>query len=70
MKVLIVGMGIGQLYKSIHENKLYDVTTGSIQDKSADYWDIEQVDGEFDIAHICTPKLDTWYYCKDYCRTL
>ena len=27
MKVLIVGMGIGQLYKSIYENKLYDVTT-------------------------------------------
>ena len=27
MKVLIVGMGIGQLYKSIRENKLYDVTT-------------------------------------------
>ena len=21
-----------------------------------DYWDIEQVDGEFDIAHICTPN--------------
>ena len=35
MKVLIVGMGIGQLYKSIYENKLYDVTTGSIQDKSS-----------------------------------
>ena len=55
MKVLIVGMGIGQLYKSIYENKLYDVTTVD-QDKPADYWDIEQVDGEFDIAHICTPN--------------
>lgn len=55
MKVLIVGMGIGQLYKNIYENKLYNITTVD-QNKPADHWDIEQVEGEFDIAHICTPN--------------
>ena len=39
MKVLIVGMGIGELYKSIYERKLWDITTVD-QNKPADYWDI------------------------------
>ena len=55
MKVLIVGMGIGELYKSIYERKLWDITTVD-QNKPADYWDIEEVEGEFDIVHICTPN--------------
>ena len=55
MRVLIVGMGIGELYKSIYERKLYDITTVD-QNKPADYWDIQEVEGEFDIAHICTPN--------------
>jgi len=55
MRALIVGMGIGELYKSIYESKLWDVTTVD-QNKPADYWDIEEVPGEFDVAHICTPN--------------
>tara|TARA_B100000989_G_scaffold231189_1_gene177993 strand:- start:9546 stop:10418 length:873 start_codon:yes stop_codon:yes gene_type:complete len=55
MRVLIVGMGIGELYKSIYERKLYNITTVD-QNKPADYWDIEEVQGDFDIAHICTPN--------------
>ena len=55
MRALIVGMGIGELYKSIYESKLWDVTTVD-QNKPADYWDIEEVEGEFDVAHICTPN--------------
>jgi len=55
MRVLIVGMGIGQLYRSIYERKLWDITTVD-QNKPADHWDIEEVQGEFDIAHICTPN--------------
>ena len=55
MRVLIVGMGIGELYKSIYERKLWNVTTVD-QQKPADYWDIDEVDGEFDIVHICTPN--------------
>tara|TARA_R110000796_G_scaffold111486_3_gene222994 strand:+ start:238 stop:1110 length:873 start_codon:yes stop_codon:yes gene_type:complete len=55
MRALIVGMGIGELYKSIYERKLWDVTTVD-QHKPADYWDIEEVEGEFDVAHICTPN--------------
>ena len=55
MRALIVGMGIGELYKSIYESKLWDVVTVD-QHKPADYWDIEEVLGEFDVAHICTPN--------------
>jgi len=55
MKALIVGLGIGELYRSIYESKLWEVTTVDTH-KPADYWDIEQVQGEFDVAHICTPN--------------
>jgi len=55
MRALIVGMGIGELYKSIYERKLWDVVTVD-QNKPADYWDIEEVSGEFDVVHICTPN--------------
>jgi len=55
MRALIVGMGIGELYKGIYECKLWDVVTVD-QNKPADYWDIEEVEGEFDVAHICTPN--------------
>lgn len=55
MRALIVGMGIGELYKSIYERKLWDVVTVD-QNKPADYWDIEEVPGEFDVVHICTPN--------------
>lgn len=55
MRALIVGMGIGELYKSIYERKLWDITTVDII-KPADYWDINEVRGEFDVAHVCTPN--------------
>ena len=55
MRALIVGMGIGELYKGIYNHKLWDVVTVD-QNKPADHWDIEEVEGEFDVAHICTPN--------------
>lgn len=55
MKVLIVGLGIGNLYKNIYHKKLFDITTVDIE-KPADYWDIQEVQGDFDICHICTPN--------------
>ena len=72
MRALIVGMGIGELYKSIYERKLWDVVTVD-QNKPADYWDIEEVPGEFDVVHICTPNWTHGHIARtiaDRCKIL
>lgn len=60
MKSLIVGMGIGQLYRDIYQQLGHDIVTVD-QDvgKSADFQDIDSalaLHGAFDTVHICTPN--------------
>jgi hypothetical protein len=57
MKSLIVGMGIGQLYRDIYQQLGHDIVTVD-QDvsKSADFQDIDSalaLHGVFDTVHIC-----------------
>lgn len=58
MKVLIVGMGFGNLYKNVHTdlgNEIVTVDTNG----TADYTDVDSAIREhrsFDITHICTPN--------------
>lgn len=60
MKSLVIGMGIGQLYKSVLNELGHDVVTvDSNPQAGADYYDytaayIDQ--GHFDTVHICTPN--------------
>lgn len=58
MKVLIVGMGFGNLYKSVHTDLGNDIVTVDTNGK-ADYANIDDAIREnsaFDVAHICTPN--------------
>jgi predicted dehydrogenase len=58
MKVLIVGMGFGNLYKSVHTdlgNEIVTVDTNG----TADYTDVDdaiRAHSQFDMVHICTPN--------------
>ena len=58
MKVLIVGMGFGNLYKSVHTelgNEIVTVDTNG----TADFTSIDdaiRTHRMFDITHICTPN--------------
>ena len=60
MKSLIVGMGIGQLYKTVLTELGHDiVTVDADKNKNADFETIDQailVHKHFDTAHICTPN--------------
>jgi len=58
MKTLIIGMGIGALYKKVHEQLGFHVVTVDLT-KPADYrsvTDAIKVHGTFDMVHICTPN--------------
>lgn len=59
-KALVVGMGIGQLYKTVLTNLGYEVITVDLDPtKGADYTDINRAISEhykFDIVNICTPN--------------
>jgi predicted dehydrogenase len=58
MKVLIVGMGFGNLYKSVHTDLGNTIITVDTQ-READFKNIEdaiRTHGNFDMAHICTPN--------------
>ena len=64
---LIVGMGIGQLYKSVLEKLGHEVITVD-QDigKGADFDSVDKallVHGLFDTAHICTPNFTHFENC-------
>ena len=59
MKSLIVGMGIGNLYKEVLTNLGYEIVTVDLDPTKADYTLISDAvkDHEyFDTAHICTPN--------------
>ncbi len=60
MKSLVIGMGIGQLYKSVLTQLNYEVcTVDSDINKNADFPSIESAilfHGSFDTVHICTPN--------------
>lgn len=60
MKSLIVGMGIGELYKSVLTNLNSEiVTVDTDANKDADFTSVEDaldVHGNFDIVNICTPN--------------
>jgi len=57
---IVVGMGIGNLYKSVLENLGYNVVTvDSDPSKGAEFTDIAEAImqyGYFDTAHVCTPN--------------
>lgn len=56
MKTLIIGMGIGQLYRDIYERKGWTVVTVDNM-VPADFTDVRDVtDTDFDTAHVCTPN--------------
>ena len=60
MKSLVIGMGIGQLYKSVLKELGHDVVTvDSNPEAAADYYDYTAayIDHDhFDTVHICTPN--------------
>jgi predicted dehydrogenase len=60
MKSLVIGLGIGSLYKSVLESfGAQVVTVDSNPQRSADYLDVDQAIAahqHFDTAHICTPN--------------
>ena len=52
---LIVGLGIGELYRSVYQSLGWDITTVD-KIKPADATDVSSVTGTYDIAHVCTPN--------------
>ena len=59
-KSIIIGMGIGQLYKTVLENLGHDIVTVDTDPlKGAKYDSIDNAilaEGVFDTAHVCTPN--------------
>lgn len=59
MKSLVVGMGIGNLYKAVLEEIGNSVVTVDLDPNKADYTSVDMavsVHGRFDTVHICTPN--------------
>lgn len=56
MKSLIVGLGIGELYKSILSTMGSVTTVDADPKKQADYTSINNVTGQYDLAYIGTPN--------------
>jgi len=59
MKSLVVGMGIGNLYKAVLEEIGNKVVTVDLDPSKADYTSVDMamaVHGNFDTVHICTPN--------------
>ena len=55
MQALIIGMGIGELYRSVYTDLGWDITTCDTA-KPADFSSVEDITGVYDIAHVCTPN--------------
>jgi predicted dehydrogenase len=58
MKVLIVGMGFGNLYKAVHKELGHEVVTVDTNGSAA-YTNVDdalRVHTKFDVVHICTPN--------------
>lgn len=59
MKSLVVGMGIGNLYKAVLEEIGNKVVTVDLDPNKADFTSVDMaisVHGTFDTVHICTPN--------------
>ena len=59
MKSLVVGMGIGQLYKTVLTDLGYTVVTVDLDPSKAEYTDVDSAlrdHHRFDTVHICTPN--------------
>lgn len=59
MKSIIVGMGIGNLYKEVLTNLGHEIVTVDLDPTKADYTSVEDAiidHQQFDTAHICTPN--------------
>lgn len=59
MKSLVVGMGIGQLYKAVLEEIGNEVITVDLNPDKGDFTTVDMaisVHGRFDTVHICTPN--------------
>lgn len=59
MKSLVVGMGIGNLYKAVLEEIGNHVVTVDLDPNKADFTSVDMavsVHGSFDTVHICTPN--------------
>ena len=75
MKSLIIGMGIGQLYKQVLIDLEHTIVTVDLDpNKHADYMDVATALAEhkwFDTAHICTPNFtheEVAREISDHCR--
>lgn len=56
-RALILGLGIGNLYKDIYENMGWSVVTvDKDSSKNPTYNNIAEVAGRFTVAHVCTPN--------------
>ena len=57
-RALVVGMGIGQLYKEQLNRLGYDVVTVDTDtSRGADYTRLgDALKGHYDVAHVCTPN--------------
>lgn len=55
MQALIIGMGIGELYRSVYTDLGWNITTCDTA-KPADFSSVEDISGVYDIAHVCTPN--------------
>lgn len=55
MKALIIGMGIGELYRSVYTDLGWSITTCDTV-KPADFSSVDDITGVYDIAHVCTPN--------------
>ena len=60
MKSLVIGMGIGELYKSVLTSLDFEVVTvDTSPDKNADFTSVEdalKLHGNFDTVNVCTPN--------------
>ena len=59
MKSLIVGMGIGNLYKEVLTNLGHEIVTVDLDPSKAQYTNVQDAitaHGQFDTVHICTPN--------------
>ena len=59
MKSLVVGMGIGQLYKAVLEEIGNQVVTVDLDPSKGDFTSVDMAigtHGKFDTVHICTPN--------------
>lgn len=74
MRSLVIGLGIGQLYKSVLEELGYAVDTVDFSpDKNPTYKNTKEISKQYDIAVICTPNFTHESIAKEiakYCKII